>query len=93
MLSFKHYLSQYPNGNNPKKSRRLSSLWQIKQSLHPKLKEDNTPYTKANSASIQATMSKRDLIKMISDQDEETVLVELMGDGIYFEFVQPKFKE
>lgn len=93
MLSFKQYLQHYPNGHKPKKPNRLFSLRQIKQSLYPKLREDNNPYTKGDSASNPATMSKWDLIKLIAQDEGETVAVTLTDDGIQFDFVSVDIEE
>lgn len=93
MLSFKQYLQHYPNGHKAKKPNRLSSLRQLKQSLHPKLKEENNPYMKGNSASNPALMSKWDLIKLIAQDEGETVAVTLTDDGICFDFVSVNIEE
>lgn len=88
MLSFKEYLAHYPSENNAK-------LLSVEQRIQKDLAEAKNPYVLAPKpeGSQVATMSKRDLIQMIADQDCETVLVKLNGEGIYFEFVQPKFEE
>ena len=77
MLSFKQYLAQYPNGHKAKTNR---------QSIQKILKKRFSESTQ-QGPDKGSTMSKWDLIRLIADDPDETVLVELKKDRVIFSFV------
>ena len=77
MLSFKQYLAHYPNGHKSKSNRQS-----LQKMLKTRLSESNEQGPDQGS-----TMSKWDLIRLIADDPDETVLVELKKDRVVFSFV------
>jgi hypothetical protein len=78
MISFKQYLQKYPNGHKAKSTRK--SLQKI---LKDRLSEA------AKQGPEQGTaMSKWDLIRLIAQDEGETVMVELEKDRVIFQFVE-----
>ena len=78
MLSFKQYLQKYPNGDKAKSSSKSQ-----KKILKDRLSETVKQVPEQGTA-----MSKWDLIRLIAEDEGETVVVELNQDRVIFQFVE-----